>query len=72
MVEVLAPMPANVIEIVVEAGESVDAEQDLIILESMKMEVPVTAPTAGKVTEILAKAGEPVAEGQLLLRIEPA
>ncbi len=45
-------------------GDVVAAEQTLVILESMKMEIPVTAPHAGKVLQVLVTEGEAVAEGQ--------
>ena len=41
-----------------------------MILESMKMEIPITAPTAGRVTKIHAREGETVQEGQLLIEVE--
>jgi urea carboxylase len=45
-------------------GDRVDADQTLVILESMKMEIPVSAPHAGTVLEVLVAEGEAVAEGQ--------
>ena len=48
----------------VRAGDPVTIDQTLVILESMKMEIPVTAPHAGTVLQVLVKEGEAVAEGQ--------
>lgn len=48
----------------VRVGDRVDADQTLVILESMKMEIPVGAPHAGTVLEVLVAEGETVAEGQ--------
>ncbi len=48
----------------VRVGDRVDADQTLVILESMKMEIPVGAPHAGTVLEVLVAEGEAVAEGQ--------
>lgn len=48
----------------VRAGDAVAADQTLVILESMKMEIPVSAPHAGTVLEVLVAEGEAVAEGQ--------
>jgi len=45
-------------------GDRVDADQTLVILESMKMEIPVSATHAGTVLQLLVKEGEAVAEGQ--------
>ena len=51
----------------VAAGDAVAADQVLMILESMKMEIPVQAPSAGTVKEIRVNEGEAVTEGQTLL-----
>lgn len=45
-------------------GDTVGEDQTLLILESMKMEIPVSAPHAGTVLQLLVKQGEAVAEGQ--------
>lgn len=51
-------------KIEVREGDAVTDEQTLLILESMKMEIPVSAPHAGTVLQLLVKEGEAVAEGQ--------
>lgn len=51
-------------KIEVRVGDAVAPEQALVILESMKMEIPVTAPHPGTVLELLVAEGEPVEEGQ--------
>ncbi len=51
-------------KIEVREGDAVVADQALVILESMKMEIPVSAPAAGTVLQLLVTEGEPVAEGQ--------
>ena len=48
----------------VREGDVVTEDQTLVILESMKMEIPLTAPHAGTVLQVLVKEGEAVAEGQ--------
>lgn len=68
--DVKAPMVGKIIEVVVEAGSRVAAEDDLVIIESMKMEIPVGAPQAGTVREIRVAAGDTVNEGDLLLVLE--
>ena len=45
-------------------GQEVSAEQTLLVMESMKMEIPVGAPRAGRVLQLLVGEGEAVAEGQ--------
>jgi biotin carboxyl carrier protein len=51
-------------KIEVREGDAVAVEQPLLILESMKMEIPISAPHAGTVLQLLVKEGETVAEGQ--------
>lgn len=51
-------------------GAAVASGDVLIVLESMKMEIPVEAPAAGKVVEILVAEGDAIAEGQALATVE--
>ena len=51
-------------------GQSVAAEDTLILIESMKMEIPVAAPRAGTVIEILVAEGDAVAEGQVVVLLD--
>lgn len=51
-------------KIEVREGDAVTEDQTLVILESMKMEIPVSAPHAGVVLQLLVSEGEGVAEGQ--------
>ena len=51
-------------KIVVEAGAELEADDTIMILESMKMEIPVVAPEAGRVLKLLVAEGSPVREGQ--------
>ena len=69
-VQIKAELAGNLWKIEVREGQQVQAEETLMILESMKMEIPVTAPTAGRVTKIHAREGETVQEGQLLIEVE--
>ena len=70
MTEVRAELVGNVWKIRTEVGAKVAEEDELLILESMKMEIPVTAPRAGTVKEIRVKEGEVVKEGQVLVVLE--
>lgn len=70
MSEVAAHITGTVWKIPVTVGDSVEAEQTLVILESMKMEMPVEAPTAGKVSQILVTEGQAVEEGDVLVVLE--
>jgi biotin carboxyl carrier protein len=69
---VRAEVAGTVWKVVVGVGDTVAAEQDLVILESMKMEIPVQAPHAGVVREILVEEGAAVVEGQTLLTLDGA
>ncbi|HOK07288.1 MAG TPA: acetyl-CoA carboxylase biotin carboxyl carrier protein subunit [Syntrophales bacterium] len=69
-VEVVAPMPGTIAEIIVQVGDEVKADEELIILEAMKMENPIVAPTSGKVVEIKVEEKDKVDTNQVLLVIE--
>jgi acetyl-CoA carboxylase biotin carboxyl carrier protein len=66
MAEVISEMVANVWKVVVAAGDAVAAGDPLVILESMKMEIPVEAPEGGTVTEIRVQEGGVVQEGDVI------
>lgn len=67
MAEVRAEMVANVWKVVAAEGDHVDDGDTLVILESMKMEMPVEAEDPGVVTEIRCEEGQPVSEGDTLV-----
>lgn len=69
-VEVKSEVTGTVWKIVKAVGDSVDQDDDVMILESMKMEIPTPAPKAGKIVEITVEEGTPVEEGQVLAVIE--
>ena len=69
-VQIKAELAGNLWKIVVREGQQVQADETLLILESMKMEIPVTAPSAGRVTKLHAREGDAVQEGQLLVEVE--
>jgi acetyl-CoA carboxylase biotin carboxyl carrier protein len=66
MTEIKAELVGNVWKIVAGAGDKVEEDDVLLILESMKMEIPVVAPRAGTVSEIRVKETDVVREGQVL------
>ena len=70
MTEVKAELVGNLWKIVVEVGQAVEEDDALMILESMKMEIPITAPTSGTVKQILVTEGEVVQEGQTVAVID--
>ena len=69
-VTVRSEVAGNVWKVLVQPGDAVAADQDLLIIESMKMEIPVSAPSAGTVQELLVAEGEGVGEEQALLRLQ--
>ncbi|HEU5160647.1 MAG TPA: biotin/lipoyl-binding carrier protein [Streptosporangiaceae bacterium] len=70
MAEVRAEMVANVWKVVVDEGAQVEEGDTLVILESMKMEIPVVAEDAGTVAQLKVAEGDVVQEGHLIAVIE--
>jgi acetyl-CoA carboxylase biotin carboxyl carrier protein len=70
IIEVKADITGNVWKVLKRAGDAVDADEPIVILESMKMEIPVTSPESGVIKEILVKEDETVGEGAVVVRIE--
>lgn len=66
-IRVNSEMAGSIWKLLVTVGDEVAEGADLLLLESMKMEIPVSAPAAGRVAEIRVEEGETVSEGQLLL-----
>ena len=66
-----SPMPAQVAAVNVSAGQQVARGDVLIMLEAMKMELPIRAPRDGRVKTIACQAGELVQPGVPLLELEP-
>jgi biotin carboxyl carrier protein len=65
-----AEMVANVWKVLVSAGAHVSAGDTLVILESMKMEIPVEAPTGGTISEVRVQEGGVVQEGDVIAVID--
>ena len=70
MTEIRAELVGNVWKVEAHEGDRVQEDDVLLVLESMKMEIPVTAPAAGTVREIRVKEQDVVQEGQILAVIE--
>jgi acetyl-CoA carboxylase biotin carboxylase subunit len=68
----IAPMPGKIVKLDVEAGQSVDKGQRLLVMEAMKMEHAISAAEAGKVASVLVKAGQQVEADQVLVIVEPS
>ena len=71
MYDIRTELTASVWKILVPAGTAVTVGDEIMILESMKMEIPVEAPISGTLTEFTVGEGAPVQEGDLLARIIP-
>ncbi|MBN2397856.1 MAG: acetyl-CoA carboxylase biotin carboxyl carrier protein subunit [Deltaproteobacteria bacterium] len=70
MTEITAPMPGNIVEILVKVGDAVSENDEVIILEAMKMENPIFAPCDGTVKEIKVKEKDSVEADQVLMILE--
>ncbi|MDO9228927.1 MAG: biotin/lipoyl-containing protein [Syntrophales bacterium] len=69
-VDVKAPMPGKILEVLVNVGDQVKEDDEVIMLEAMKMENPIYAPADGTVKEIMVKANDSVDTEQLMMVIE--
>jgi acetyl-CoA carboxylase biotin carboxyl carrier protein len=70
--EVQAHITGTVWKILVKPGDTVAQDQTLVILESMKMEMPIESPKAGRVASVNVAEGASVDEGEVLLTLESA
>ena len=70
--DVLAPLSGTIWKITATLGEVVEEDDEVLIIEALKMETPIYAPCDGRVKEILVKEGDAVEEDQPLMSIESA
>jgi acetyl-CoA carboxylase biotin carboxyl carrier protein len=63
-------MTGSVWKILVQVGSEVSEGETLIIIEAMKMEIPVIAPESGRVVSLLVKEGDMIAEGDTVAELE--
>ncbi len=70
MVEVTAQLVANVVSVAVIPGAHVAAGQTLLVVESMKMEIPVLAPADGKVAAVNVDVADVISEGDVLVVLD--
>lgn len=67
--KITAPMPGKVIRVLVSAGEKVQADQGLVVVEAMKMQNEIRAPKAGSIDRIFIREGQTVSAGEALITI---
>lgn len=70
MADVVMPMNGKVIEVKVAVGDAVQEDAEVVIIEAMKMELPVVAEASGTVKEVKASVGKSYQVGDVLLVIE--
>lgn len=70
MHQITADIAASVVRVDVAVGDQVAADQRLLTLESMKMEIPIVAGAAGRVVTVGVQAGDTVLEGDVLVTLE--
>ena len=68
--DLVAPMPGTILKVNVASGDSFDAHDPLIVMESMKMEMSVSSPVPGCVGEVLCAPGDLVELGAMLVKLE--
>ncbi len=64
--QIVAPMPGKVVRLLVKAGDSVEAGQGLLVMETMKMQNEIRSPKSGVVERLLAEEGQAVNAGEVL------
>ena len=69
-IDVKTEITGNVWKIVAQVGDTLGEDEPILILESMKMEIPVAAPESGKLVDILVAEGDTVTEGTVVARLE--
>lgn len=70
MKEISAAMAGTVLNVLVEVGSNVELGETVMMLESMKMEIPIETNAAGRILEIKANIGDFVNEGDVLIVLE--
>jgi biotin carboxyl carrier protein len=70
IIDIPAPMAGSLKELLVAPGDTVAAGDELLIIESMKMEIPLESPSSGRIAEIVVDPPSRIDEGQVLLRLD--
>ena len=67
--EVKAPMPGAVLRVLKAVGDSVEENEEILVIEAMKMETPIKAPVAGTITSLSVAQGDKIASGQVMATV---
>ncbi len=70
MSEIIAPMGGKVIEVNVKSGDTISEDDEVIIIEAMKMELPIASTTSGTVAEVRCEEGDTVEADAVLIVLE--
>lgn len=68
--QIAAPMPGKVVRVLMNAGDSVEAGQGLLVVEAMKMQNEIRSPKSGRVEKIFVKEGQAVNAGEILAWVD--
>ena len=68
--EILAPLDGNVFQLHIKAGDQVEEDEEILVIEAMKMETPIFTPCDGTVREVRVKEGDQVTENEVLAIID--
>ena len=68
--EILAPLAGKIIQLSLEVGATVEEDEEILVIEAMKMETPVFAPMSGTIKEVRVDEGDEVEEDQVLAVID--
>ena len=69
MAPIRATITGTVVKVQVGAGDAVAPGDEVLLIESMKMEIPIVVEVAGRVEEVMCEEGETVQEGEILIRL---
>lgn len=72
MIRIVSPLVGTIVNVRVQVGDTVEADTELVIIESMKMEHPVRAGSSAVISQVLVVVGDTVADRQLLVVIDPS
>lgn len=68
--KVVAPMGGKIVSVALKQGDAVEVDDEILVMEAMKMEMPIASTHGGVVAELMVSAGDTVEAEQVLLVIE--